>query len=154
MDRKVRRQMIAELVNNHKVTTQEDLLKLLTENGINASQATISRDMHAMDIVKVSDHNGNTYYAQINTNADHDYSRLYAGIANNVVKITTVQFLNVVQTTLNSTYATVLAGIFDEFHLPMVVGTLAGNDTLVLISKNDQDAQAVHQLIVDHMRTN
>ena len=65
--------------------------------------------------------------------------------------IETVQFINVVKTELNSSYATILAGMFDELDVPEVIGTLAGNDTLILISKTPEDAQKVYQLIMDHM---
>ncbi|MCB8642649.1 hypothetical protein LJE08_13910, partial [Holdemanella sp. DFI.5.55] len=69
----------------------------------------------------------------------------------NVEKVTNVQFINVIQTTLNSNYTTVLAGLFDNAQLPEVVGTLAGNDTLLTISKNNEDAQAINRLIKEHM---
>ena len=52
---------------------------------------------------------------------------------------------------MNSNYATVLAGLFDNAQLPEVVGTLAGNDTLLTISKNNEDAQAINRLIKEHM---
>ena len=77
--------------------------------------------------------------------------RLFDGISHNVEKVTNVQFINVIQTTLNSNYATVLAGLFDNAQLPEVVGTLAGNDTLLTISKNNEDAQAINRLIKEHM---
>lgn len=60
--------------------------------------------------------------------------------------------MNVVKTELNSSYATILAGMFDELDVPEVIGTLAGNDTLILISKTPEDAQAIHRLINEHMK--
>ena len=143
MDRKERRQLIQELVTQQRINTQHDLLAMLAEHGIDATQATISRDIHALNIVKVSDQHGHTY-------AD-EYQRLFDGISHNVEKVTNVQFINVIQTTLNSNYATVLAGLFDNAQLPEVVGTLAGNDTLLTISKNNEDAQAINRLIKEHM---
>src|SRR5699024_4005014 len=110
-----------------------------------------SRDIHTLNIVKSSDANGHTYYVQLQKDPAHNYDRLYLGIRNNVRTIETVQFINVVKTELNSSYATILAGMFDELDVPEVIGTLAGNDTLILISKTPEDAQKVYQLIMDHM---
>ncbi|EFQ53156.1 arginine repressor [Limosilactobacillus oris] len=151
MDRKERRRFIAQLVNERKIETQDELLQLLTDAGIEITQATISRDIHTLNIVKSSDANGHTYYVQLQKDPAHNYDRLYLGIRNNVRTIETVQFINVVKTELNSSYATILAGMFDELDVPEVIGTLAGNDTLILISKTPEDAQKVYQLIMDHM---
>ena len=62
-----------------------------------------------------------------------------------------MQFLNVVKTALNSSYATILAGMFDELDIPEVVGTIAGNDTLIIISKDNADAKLVYNLIAKHI---
>lgn len=74
-------------------------------------------------------------------------------IHDNVRTIETVQFLNVVKTALNSSYATILAGMFDELDIPEVVGTIAGNDTLIIISKDNADAKLVYNLITKHINT-
>ena len=82
---------------------------------------------------------------------EHDFNRLYQGIHDNVRTIETVQFINVVKTALNSSYATILAGMFDELDIPEVVGTIAGNDTLIIISKDNADAKLVYNLITKHI---
>ena len=125
----------------------------LTEAGVETTQATISRDIHALNIVKANDGQGHTYYVQLHLAPEHDFNRLYQGIHDNVRTIETVQFLNVVKTALNSSYATILAGMFDELDIPEVVGTLAGNDTLIIISKDNTDAKLVYNLIAKHINT-
>lgn len=153
MDRKARRKFIEQLVNDRKIETQDELLRLLTEAGVETTQATISRDIHALNIVKANDGQGHTYYVQLHLAPEHDFNRLYQGIHDNVRTIETVQFLNVVKTALNSSYATILAGMFDELDIPEVVGTLAGNDTLIIISKDSTDAKLVYNLIAKHINT-
>ena len=153
MDRKARRKFIEQLVNDRKIETQDELLQLLTEAGVETTQATISRDIHALNIVKANDGKGHTYYVQLHLALEHDFNRLYQGIHDNVRTIETVQFLNVVKTALNSSYATILAGMFDELDIPEVVGTIAGNDTLIIISKDNADAKLVYNLITKHINT-
>lgn len=153
MDRKARRKYIEQVVNDRKVETQEELLKLLTEAGFETTQATISRDIHALNIVKANDGDGHTHYVQLHVTPEHNFERLYQGIHDNVRTIETVQFMNVIKTALNSSYATILAGMFDELDIPEVVGTLAGNDTLIIISKDNDDAKMVYDLIIQHMHS-
>lgn len=151
MDRKARRKFIEQLVNDRKIETQDELLQLLFDAGIETTQATISRDIHALNIVKANDGKGHTYYVQLHLTPEHDFNRLYQGIHDNVRTIETVQFINVVKTALNSSYATILGGMFDELDIPEVVGTIAGNDTLIIISKDNADAKMVYNLITKHI---
>ena len=63
MDRKARRKFIEQLVNDRKIETQDELLQLLTEAGVETTQATISRDIHALNIVKANDGKGHTMFS-------------------------------------------------------------------------------------------
>lgn len=151
MDRKKRRAMILKIIKQQAVSTQDELLKLLAEQGVNATQATVSRDIHSMNIVKEND-NGVLRYAQLSENNDDRYQELYDAIANDVDDVTTVQFINVIKNPPNSSFATVMAGLFDEVNLPEVVGTIAGNDTLILICRSSEDAQKIARMIKEHMQ--
>ncbi|WP_251545889.1 arginine repressor [Limosilactobacillus caecicola] len=151
MNHRDRRKLILDLINNHRVNTQEKLLQLLAERGVNATQATVSRDIHALNIVKVSDQAGQAYYAQLQVDNEDQHQRLYDAIHDNVEDCTVVQFMNVIKTTPNSSFATVLAGLLDDSDLTDIVGTLAGNDTLITISKTNESANAIGRLIHDHM---
>jgi len=106
-----------------------------------------------LNIVKANDGDGHTHYVQLHVTPEHNFERLYQGIHDNVRTIETVQFMNVIKTALNSSYATILAGMFDELDIPEVVGTLAGNDTLIIISKDNDDAKMVYDLIIQHMHS-
>lgn len=151
MNHRERRKLILDIINNNRVSTQEKLLNLLADRGVNATQATVSRDIHALNIVKVSDQTGQTYYAQLKVDSEDQHQRLYDAIHDSVESCTVVQFMNVIKTTPNSSYATVLAGLLDESDLTDIVGTLAGNDTLITISKTNESANAIGRLIHDHM---
>lgn len=154
MNHKERRQLILQLVNDNQITTQEQLLGLLKDHGVVATQATVSRDIHALNVVKASDGQGVTYYKQLQVDTADQHQRLYDAIHNSVVSITMVQFMNVIKTTPNSSYATVLAGLLDDSDLTDIVGTLAGNDTLITISKTNESANVVNRLVKGHMDIN
>ena len=149
MGNKERRKLIKNLIAAEKISTQDELR--LKAAGVEATQATISRDLHALNVAKVSDGNGRSYYAQLEVAAPKIDQRLYDAIENTVESITMVQFMNVIKTTPNSNYATILAGLFDDSQMPEITGTLAGNDTLITISKSPEAAQVINQLVLDHM---
>lgn len=151
MNHRDRRKLILKIIKDHRVTTQEMLLQLLADQGVTATQATVSRDIHALNIVKVSDQGGQSYYAQLKVDSEDQHQRLYDAIHDSVESCTVVQFMNVIKTTPNSSYATILAGLLDESDLTDIVGTLAGNDTLITISKTNESAKAIAQLIHQHM---
>lgn len=154
MNHQERRKLIQNLVANNKITTQEQLLKMLEAQGVTATQATISRDIHALNIVKGSDQHGQTFYTQLRVDTANQHQRLYDAIYHNVISATVVQFMNVIKTTPNSSYATILAGLLDESDLTDIVGTLAGNDTLITISKTNDDANQINKLVSEHMDIN
>ncbi len=152
MDHKERRILIKKIINDQRVRTQEQLLTLLKENGVAATQATISRDLRALSIAKVNDGEGRPYYSQLTeVEAPQIDRRLDETIQNTVVSIVTVQFMNVIKTIPNSNYATILAGLFDDSGMSEIVGTLAGNDTLIVISPTADQAKQVYQLVIDQL---
>lgn len=151
MNHRERRKLLLDIINNQRINTQEKLLKMLADHGVDATQATVSRDIHALNIVKVSDQSGQSYYAQLKVDSEDQHQRLYDAIHDNVESCTAVQFMNVIKTTPNSSYATVLAGMLDDSDLTDIVGTLAGNDTLITISKTNESANAISRLVKKHM---
>lgn len=153
MDHKQRRELIKQVISDQRVSTQEQLISLLQDAGVVATQATISRDLRALNVVKVSGEGGESYYARLEDQpGPQTNQRLYDAIANTVVGITQVQFINVINTTPNTNYATILAGFLDDSGMKEVVGTLAGNDTLITISKTPEDAKVIYDLVVLHQK--
>ena len=140
-----------QLFADNKITTQEQLQQLLRAEGVEVTQATISRDMRILNIVKVSDQNGNTYYKQMKVKGEKNYERLFQEINDNVLGIQRINFINLIRTTVNSSYANILAAKLDDLELAEIAGTLAGNDTVVVFSKNEEDAEIVYKMIYEHM---
>ena len=151
MGNRDRRKLIKQLIADFKISTQEELLQRLKDAGEEATQATISRDLHSLNVAKVNDENGHSYYIQVENAASKINQRMYEMIRNTVESITTVQFINVIKTTPNSNYATILAGLFDDSQMPEVTGTLAGNDTFITISRTPEEAKNINQLVQKYM---
>ena len=142
-----------QLFADNKITTQEQLQQLLRAEGVEVTQATftIFKILISLEIVKVSDQNGNTYYKQMKVEGEKNYERLFQEINDNVLGIQRINFINLIRTTVNSSYANILAAKLDDLELAEIAGTLAGNDTVVVFSKNEEDAEIVYKMIYEHM---
>lgn len=149
MKKELRQARIASLIKQQMIPNQEALLKALEEEGIKATQATVSRDIREMQIVKESDANGQTHYTLFQKSAQNPQEKVAELISELVVEVTTVQFMNVVKTTPRN--ANVLAALIDGVGIAGVVGTLAGYDTLVLISPDANAAQKIAAYFAKYM---
>jgi transcriptional regulator of arginine metabolism len=130
-DKNSRQATIKELVKAGMVHSQEELQELLNERGFAATQATLSRDMKALGIVKMHDAEfGYSYrmpYASESGKGSVSKTLSSEGI-------TSLEFstsLAVIKT--RPGYANVIGAILDASHLDCVMGTIAGDDTVLLV---------------------
>lgn len=149
MKKELRQAKIEQLINQQVISNQEELMQALQNLGIKATQATISRDIREMQIVKQQDSNGDLRYVIFKSNSHSEQDKLYKTINDVVTDVTTVEFMNVIHTTARN--ANVLAAILDELSLPDVAGTLAGFDTLVIISPSKESAQKLYATFMEHV---
>lgn len=122
---------IKEIISTTTVSCQEDLLKLLSDRGFILTQATLSRDLKQMKVAKTPDVSGEYIYklpTETKNNEEHN-----AFLANS---LTTIDFSgnNVVLHT-RSGYASSLAYEIDERISDVIIGTVAGEDTIIGVIK-------------------
>ena len=124
-----RRSKIIELIGKYQIETQEELGERLEEAGFPVTQATISRDIRELKLTKVSVdgvHQKYTLLQEKETNLYHKYVRvlqdgfLWMDQAENILVIKTI-----------SGMAMAIAAAIDNLEVPGVVGTIAGDDTLM-----------------------
>ena len=111
----------------------------LKADGIDATQATISRDIREMQIVKAQDAKGTLRYTIFRGSEESQLERLGRSIREVGLTITRVQFLNVIKTLPSN--GNLLAAIIDDIDFDQVVGTIAGHDTIVVISPDEKQAK-------------
>lgn len=139
---KTRRQTkILELIKKYEIETQEDLSAYLEREGYQVTQATVSRDIRELKLTKVSLSNGRQkYVALLETNEDlsQKYERIFRDgfismdIAQNILVIKTVPGM-----------AMAVAAALDALQLQEIVGTIAGDDTIMCAARSTEDAIAV-----------
>lgn len=144
--KKQRHQKIKELVENYEIETQEDLAGKLNEAGFGVTQATVSRDIRDMKLTKIPKKGGGFKYA-ILMESEHYLSDKYIRVLKDgFVSMDTAQNILVVKTVAGMAMA--VAAAIDAMKLN-IVGSIAGDDTIMMVLKTNEDAKMVYSDIMD-----
>jgi len=132
---KARRQnAITDIISNQAIATQEELNAALKANGFDVTQATISRDIKEMRLIKISDAEGKYRYAlPENPAIMRTGERMRKMLQDNLVSIDHSANIIVVKTLPGG--AQVVASIIDSLEMYGVIGTVAGDDTIFIVVK-------------------
>lgn len=142
-----RQKAVLEAVARSAVATQAELKGLLKARGIEVDQATISRDIKELGLVKVSDDGVHYRYATVEAVAPPVHTKASAIVARLVRAVDWSGNLLVVKTDLGEASPVALA--LDRMGWPEVVGTVAGDDTLLVVVREGASARRVAKKILD-----
>lgn len=135
-----RQAAILSIIRAGDIETQEQLLQALQERGIRCTQATISRDIKELRLVKELGRGGSYRYVDARQSRHSDLSgRLRTIFREGVTSFDHAQNLVVLKTMPG--LANAAAAALDGMDLPNVVGSLAGDDTVLLIMRTNEDAK-------------
>lgn len=129
-----RRKAILEIVSAKSIPSQEELLMELEKKGIEATQATLSRDLKALRISKVL---GEGYAIQDSFTP----KSVRSPIGDGILSVAFSGQMAVVKT--HPGFASAIASLLDRHALPGVMGTIAGDDTVLIILKEDAVSEAI-----------
>lgn len=146
----VRQVAILEIIEKQDIETQEELADALRQRGITATQATVSRDIKELRLLKVLTPSGVYKYATADKAENGLSERFMRMLAESVLSVTFANNLIVVKT-LNGS-ANVAAEALDSFHWQEVLGTLAGDNTILLIIRSNEEVPAVVARIQEMMK--
>lgn len=149
MSRTQRQARILELLEEHEVRSQGELSDLLVAEGIEVTQATLSRDLVEVGAVKVR-RGGALAYAVPGDGGDVAATGSIVGSTNARLRRTCEELLvsatparNLVILRTPPGAANYLASAIDQTRDPSVIGTLAGDDTIMLVAASDSDAATI-----------
>ena len=146
----VRQVAILDIIEKQDIETQEELAEALRKRGIAVTQATVSRDIKELRLLKVLSHHGVYKYATADK-AEHGLSdRLIRMLTDSVLSITSANNLIVVKTLSGS--ANVAGEALDSMHWPEVLGTLAGDNTILMIIRSNEEVPVIISRIQDLMK--
>lgn len=133
---------ILEIIDNNEIETQEELAELLKENGINVTQATVSRDIKELRLIKVLAKNGRYKYASMKQQENAVSDRLVKIFKDSIVSIDFAGNIIVLKTLTGAANAACAA--LDALDMKDIVGTIAGDDTIFILTK---DAGNVEEIV-------
>ena len=146
-----RQEMIIKLIKEHDISTQEELTAMVKAAGFEATQATCSRDIKELGIIKITMPDKTTKYAVLDRTGDVAPGRLLAVFANSLISVQSAMNMLVIKTLPGMAQAA--ASALDSMHLEDVVGTIAGDDTVFACAKGPNEAQALVVTIRDMMES-
>lgn len=130
-----RQNMVLEIIRNHEVDTQEMLCQLLKEAGFEVTQATVSRDIKELQLVKAQSASGKYKYVQ---------SKDEGPISNRFVKIFKETIIsvesagNIIVIKTLSGCANAAAEAIDSLNLGHIIGSVAGDNTILAVIENEK----------------
>ena len=135
-----RQRAILDIIANHIIETQEQLLSELKERGFRCTQATISRDMKELQLIKELTPTGSYRYAvSIHQNRRDFNDRLRNVFREGVTSVDLAQNIIVLKTMPG--LANAAAAALDGMDIEEMVGSLAGDDTALLVMRTNQAAE-------------
>ena len=136
--KKDRHSIILELIDKYNISTQEDLLAKLLECGVDVTQATVSRDIKELRLVKHPVSNGQYKYS-LASSTDEKYMKYYAIFAESVTIVDYAQ--NICMLKCHPGTAQAACAAIDALGMTEVLGTIAGDDTIFILCRTDRAAQ-------------
>lgn len=132
--KKIRQQIIKELIDTHEIGTQEELLAELTQQGIKATQATLSRDLREMGVTKVPKGLFKFAYKIPVDEIPSTEQDLKAKFSNFVKEIKHTNNFIIIKTPPGEAMG--VARVIDNAKFQGFLGTVAGDDTILVIINN------------------
>lgn len=140
-----RQSKILELIRKNDIETQEELLAHLLKDGFAVTQATVSRDIREMKLTKVSVNGGRQKYVVLNDTSE-DLSEKYVRVLRDgFISMDMAQNILVIKTV--SGMAGAVCASLDAMNIHEIVGSIAGDDTIMCAIRTTEDTVAIMKRI-------
>ncbi len=141
--KKKRLELILKVIEQQDISTQEELLSALKEHGLDVTQATVSRDIKELGLIKSMGRNGKYRYTAPKAVDNETAKSFHSIIAPSVLWVDSA--LNTVVIKCYAGMAQAVCAAFDTMELNGVVGTLAGDDTIFVLCRTEELAAELVQ---------
>lgn len=140
-----RHSKIIEIINSKAIETQEELAEELKSAGFEVTQATVSRDIKTLRLIKIQGSDGKYRYSIINQNRNDMLEKLSSILINTVISVENIDKIVVVKTISGS--ASAAAEAIDRLELGEIAGTIAGDNTIFILVRTLEKAQELVERI-------
>ena len=139
--KRYRSMKIKEIIQNQIIETQEELAQALQKEGIAVTQATVSRDIKELQLIKVPAPSGQYVYSLPNDRKYHPLEKLGRYLMDSFVNIEGTGNLLVLKTLPGNAQS--IGAILDQIDWDEVLGTICGDDTCLLICRNEEASEEI-----------
>ena len=134
---------ILELIKEHDIETQDELLRYLRDSGFDVTQATVSRDIKELRLVKALSHTGKYKYSAGGETVSDMSSKFYSLFADSVLSVESA--MNMVVVKCMTGMAQAVCASMDTMYWEGFLGTLAGEDTIFSVCRSEAAAQETQE---------
>ena len=138
---------IREIITNNVIETQDDLVDHLKNAGYNVTQATVSRDIKEMHLVKVPLQDGRYKYSLPADQRFNPIQKLHRALSDAFVSIDGTSHLLVLKALPGN--ANAIASLLDHLDWPEILGTISGDDTILIICRSEGEREYVKDRLLD-----
>lgn len=146
--KKKRQQDLKNLITNEAIRTQEELTDKLSKMGYDVTQATVSRDIKELKIIKTADETGNLRYCLQSgiLKQTNDYASLFHLVKSIRMSLNTI----VIKTHVGMAQG--VAAAIDDMHLSEILGTIAGDDTIMIVCDGVEKTQDIFKYLNSNLK--
>ena len=137
--KKDRQEKIKELIKEYKINTQDELIRRLKESGFTATQATMSRDIRELNLTKISDEKNGYYY--VLPSKINDFNNLNTSLMHLITSVN--NSMNIVVIKTHAGMAQAVATGIDNIKSDEILGCVAGDDTIFIVTTTPDIAQVI-----------
>ncbi|ADM70661.1 transcriptional regulator AhrC/ArgR [Paenibacillus sp. SEL3] len=132
---------IREIISQHEIETQDDLVEALRKAGFQVTQATVSRDIKELLLIKVPMDDGRYKYSMPSDQRYNPAQKLKRTLVDNFLHIdytTNLIVMKCLPGTANS-----IAALLDNIEWSEIMGTISGDDTILIICRSEENSEAI-----------
>ncbi len=138
---------IREIIASQEIETQDELVDILKADGYNITQATVSRDIKELHLVKVPTNNGTYKYSLPADQRFNPLSKLKRSLMDAFIKMDAASHLIVLKTMPGNAQA--IGALMDNLDWEEIMGTICGDDTILIICRTPDDTETVSSKILE-----
>ena len=138
---------IREIITNNDIETQDDLVTSLKNAGFNVTQATVSRDIKELHLIKVPLADGHYKYSLPADQRFNPLQKLKRHLMDAFVRMDSAGHLLVLKTLPGNAMA--IAALIDHLDWDDVIGTVSGDDTILVICRTEKDVEIISNRFLD-----
>jgi transcriptional regulator of arginine metabolism len=138
---------IREMISNHDIETQDDLVELLKKANFNVTQATVSRDIKELHLVKVPMNDGRYKYSLPADQRFNPLQKLKRTLTDSFISIDYADHLIIMKTLPGN--ANAIGALIDKLDWDDLMGTICGDDTILIICRSKDVSADVSQRFLD-----